>query len=109
MKYNNFFKNKNVLITGGYGFIGSNLAIKLLELEAKVTVFDKMLTQYGANKFNLEPIHPNLMVNISDTRDKTSIGNAIKNQDIIFNLAGQLGHIESMLDPWNDLSINVET
>ena len=109
MNYESFFKNKEILITGGYGFIGSNLCLKLLDLGSKVTVFDNMFTGYGANKFNLPKSHKNLDIIIGDTRDKDSIEKAILSKDIIFNLAGQLGHLESMQDPWNDLSINVES
>lgn len=108
MNYNNYYKNKNVLITGGYGFIGSNLALKLLDLGASVHVIDNMSKDYGANIFNLNEKSENLLFSKLDTRDKKGIEEVIKGQDIIFNLAGQLSHVGSMEDPWNDLSINVE-
>jgi len=67
------FRGKNVLITGGAGFIGSNLAIKLVELEANVTIIDSFIPEYGGNLFNLEPIKNEVKLNISDVRDEHSM------------------------------------
>lgn len=108
MNYNSYYLGKKILITGGYGFIGSNLTLKLLDLGALVHVIDNMSEDYGANLFNLPEKHENLSFSKIDTRDKKGIAEEIKGQDIIFNLAGQLSHVGSMEDPWNDLSINVE-
>ncbi len=63
------FKNKNVLITGGLGFIGSNLAIRLVEAGATVTLVDSLIPTYGGNLFNIDPIKQLAKVNISDVRD----------------------------------------
>ncbi|EKD78364.1 MAG: hypothetical protein ACD_41C00363G0006 [uncultured bacterium] len=102
----NIYKNKRVLITGGLGFIGSNLAIRLVKLGAKVTILDSMIEDYGGNFFNITPVKDKVTVNISDMRDKYGINYLVRDQDIIFNLAGQLSHIDSMTDPFADLDIN---
>jgi nucleoside-diphosphate-sugar epimerase len=105
---NNFvkFKNKNVLITGGAGFIGSNLALKLVELGANVTIIDSLIPEYGGNLFNLEPIKNKVKLNISDVRDEHSMKYLIRDHDYLFNLAGQTSHIDSMSNPYSDLEIN---
>jgi len=96
------------LITGGAGFIGSNLAIKLVELEANVTIIDSFIPEYGGNLFNLEPIKNEVKLNISDVRDEHSMKYLIKDQDYLLNLAGQTSHIDSMNDPYADLEINAK-
>lgn len=100
------FENKNILITGGAGFIGSNLAIKLVELKANVTIVDSFIPEYGGNLFNLETIKNKVKLNISDVRDEHSMKYLIKDQDYLLNLAGQTSHIDSMNDPYADLEIN---
>lgn len=100
------YNGKNVLITGGLGFIGSNLAIKLVKLGAKVTVIDSLIPEYGGNLFNVEPVKERIRINISDVRDRSSINYLVKEQDYLFNLAGTLSHIDSMRDPFTDLEIN---
>ncbi len=102
----NKFKNRKVLILGGLGFIGSNLAIKLVELGAKVTVVDSMLPQYGGNLENVAPVKDKLNVNFCDIRDMHTLDYIVQEQEIIFSLAGQTSHIESMHDPHTDLDIN---
>ena len=103
------FRGKNVLITGGAGFIGSNLAIKLVELEANVTIIDSFIPEYGGNLFNLEPIKNEVKLNISDVRDEHSMKYLIKEHDYLFNLAGQTSHIDSMNNPYADLEINARS
>jgi UDP-glucose 4-epimerase len=100
------YRNKNILITGGLGFIGSTLAIKLVELGANVTLVDSMIPDYGGNLFNIEPIKDKVRVNFSDVRDSHSMEYLVKEQDYLFNLAGQVSHIDSMTDPLTDLDIN---
>ena len=100
------FKDKKILITGGAGFIGSNLAIKLVELEANVTLVDSLIPEYGGNLFNIEPIKNKVKLNISDVRDEHSMKYLIKDHDYLFNLAGQTSHLDSMNDPYTDLEIN---
>lgn len=100
------YKNKNILITGGLGFIGSSLAIQLVELGATVTVVDSLVPDYGGNLFNVEPVKEKIKINISDARDRYSTNYLVQNQDILFNLAGTLSHVDSMKDPFTDLEIN---
>lgn len=102
-----FYKNKKVLITGGLGFIGSTLAIELVKFGAKVTIIDSLVPQYGGNLFNIDPIKNKVNINISDVRDRYSMNYLVQGQDIMFNLAGTLSHVDSMIDPYTDLDINV--
>ena len=103
---NDYFENKQVLITGGIGFIGSNLARRLVSLGAKVTLVDSLIPTYGGNLFNLHDIQDRVSVNISDVRDPYAIAYLVKGKDYLFNLAGQTSHIDSMTDPQTDLAIN---
>lgn len=105
---NNQLKNKKVLITGGLGFVGSNLSIRLAELGAEVLIVDNMLPRQGGNLFNIEPVKDKVKVNISDIRNPTSMNHLVKGMDYIFHIAGQVNHVDSVKDPLNDLSINVE-
>lgn len=102
------FADKQVLITGGAGFIGSNLAINLAARGALVTIMDSMLPDYGGNLFNLDPVRNNIAINFSDMRDPHSLSYLVKNKDFIFNLAGQVSHQDSMVDPMMDLEINIK-
>ncbi|MBI2050352.1 MAG: NAD-dependent epimerase/dehydratase family protein [Parcubacteria group bacterium] len=101
------YQRKNVLITGGLGFIGSNLARRLVALGANVTIIDSLIWSYGGNMFNVEDIQDKLIINIGDIRDRYSINHLIQGKDYLFNLAGQVSHIDSMKDPLTDLEINV--
>jgi UDP-glucose 4-epimerase len=103
----NDYRNKNVLITGGLGFIGSNLAIRLIEQGAKVTLVDSLIPEYGGNLWNIEPIKDRVRVNISDVRDEHAMKYLIQGHDYLFNLAGQTSHVDSMNNPYPDLEINV--
>ncbi len=100
------FHDRRVLITGGLGFFGSNLAIRLVSLGAKVTLVDSLIPEYGGNFFNIEPVLNAVKVNISDVRDPHSLQYLVHDQDILFNLAGQTSHLDSMVDPNTDLEIN---
>ena len=97
---------KKVLITGGLGFIGSNLAIRLARAGAEVYVLDALLPGYGGNMFNLRPVQEKVQVNISDMADEYALRYFVTGQDYIFNLAGQVSHLDSMQDPYHDLEIN---
>jgi len=103
-----FYAGRNVLVTGGLGFIGSNLAIRLVDLGADVLVVDALIPETGANPHNIEPIHdhPRLSVRKVDVRDVLAMERLVRGQEVIFNLAGQVSHIDSMRDPFNDLEIN---
>jgi nucleoside-diphosphate-sugar epimerase len=101
-----YYRGKRVLITGGVGFIGSNLARSLVSLGAEVTLVDSMLPAYGADLRNIEEIRDRVTVNFSDVRDGYSLRYLVRDKDLIFSLAGQVSHIESMQDPMTDLEIN---
>ena len=100
------YKNKNILITGGLGFIGSNIAKSLVEFGANVTIVDSLISQYGGNLFNIKDIREKIEVNICDIRDTHAMKYLVKERDYIFNLAGQTSHMDSMKDPQTDLDIN---
>ncbi len=100
------FAGKRILITGGLGFIGSNLARALVRLGAEVTIVDSLIPEYGGNLRNLAGIERKVRVNISDVRDHHSLPVFVRGQDFLFNLAGQTSHLDSMADPQTDLEIN---
>lgn len=102
----NCYANKKILITGGLGFIGSNLARTLLSYGAKITLVDSLIPVYGGNIFNIDDIKDKVTVNISDVRDQYAMAHLLKGVDFLFNLAGQTSHLDSMLDPKSDLEIN---
>ena len=102
------YKNKRVLITGGMGFIGSNLAIALMKEGADVTILDNMLPRQGGNLFNIKPVESRVKINFSDIRNSQSVNYLVRNKDYIFHLAGQVSHVDSIRNPLQDLSINVE-
>ena len=103
------FKDKKVLITGGLGFIGSNLAHRLVTLGAQVLVVDSLIPEYGGNIFNMAGIEDRLRINIADVRDQHGFRYLVRDQDYIFNLAGQVSHTDSMQDPYTDLEINARS
>lgn len=100
------FSGSRALITGGLGFIGSNLAHTLLKLGAKVTLIDSLIPEYGGNSFNVDGFADQLNINISDVRDVHSMQHLVSSADYLFNLAGQTSHMDSMEDPFTDLDIN---
>ena len=100
------FTKKNVLITGGLGFIGSSLARHLVELDAQITLVDSLIPEYGGNLFNITQFENRVHVNISDVRDEHGMRYLVQGQDFLFNLAGQTSHMDSMHDPSTDLEIN---
>jgi len=100
------FRGKKILITGGLGFIGSNLARRLVDLGARVTLVDSLIPEYGGNLFNIAGLEDQVQVNISDVRDQHSMRYLVQGQDYLFNLAGQTSHMDSMEDPGTDLEIN---
>lgn len=100
------FRDKEVLITGGLGFIGSNLAARLVALGARVLLVDSLITEYGGNLFNVAGLEGRVQVNISDVRDEYSMRYLVKGKEYLFNLAGQTSHLDSMENPYTDLEIN---
>lgn len=98
--------NAKVLITGGLGFIGSNLARTLVAKGANVTLVDSLIPQYGGNQFNINDLYGKVTVNVCDVRDSFAMSYLLKDKDFLFNLAGQTSHMDSMTDPQTDLDIN---
>jgi UDP-glucose 4-epimerase len=104
--YKAFYNGRRVMITGGLGFIGSNLAHQLVDLGARVLLVDSLIPDYGGNLFNVRDIEDRVRINIADVRQRSTMNYLVQNQDVIFNLAGQVSHIDSMQDPYTDLEIN---
>ena len=104
--YRAFYRDRRVMITGGLGFIGSTLAHRLVDLGARVLVVDPLIPEYGGNLFNIAGIEDRIRVNIADVRQQSTMNYLVRDQDVIFNLAGQVSHIDSMQDPYTDLEIN---
>ena len=100
------FSDKRVMITGGLGFIGSNLARRLAACGARVLIIDSLIPTYGGNQFNVQGIEEIVRVNIADMRDIHGLSYLVQGQELIFNLAGQVSHLDSVEDPITDLEIN---
>ncbi len=95
-----------MLITGGLGFIGSALAHRLVDAGARITIIDSLIPEYGGNRFNVSDIADRVSVNITDVRDPYSMKCLVEGVDLLYNLAGQTSHMDSMSDPFTDLDIN---
>jgi nucleoside-diphosphate-sugar epimerase len=104
--YHNYYHGKKVLITGGMGFLGSNLAIALVGLGAKVALMDAMLPLYGGNSFNVREIKEKVDFHCADIRDEGAVNYLVKGKDVIFHIGNQTSHVESMNDPLLDIDIN---
>ncbi len=102
------FSGSSVLITGGMGFIGSNLAIRLVDLKAHVLILDGLLEGHGGNPFNIESICDKARVNVSDIRDFNALRYLVEGKDFIFHLAGQNDHVLSLTNPFPDIDINIK-
>ena len=101
------FSGARTLVTGGAGFIGSNLAIALVKAGAFVRVADAMIPGYGGNLFNLEPVKGSVDVEVADIRDPDAMARAVRNVGVVFHLAGQMDHVLSLTDPFPDIDINI--
>jgi len=102
------WRGKRVLITGGLGFIGSNLALRLVAAGADVTIADAMLPEYGGNLFNLEGARDRVRVNFCDVRDEHLMALMVEGMDVVFHLAAQVSHVKSLSDPYPDIDINIK-
>jgi UDP-glucose 4-epimerase len=105
-EYREFYRDRKVMITGGLGFIGSNLARQLIDLGADVLLVDSLIPDYGGNLFNIDGVADRARVNVADVRQQSTMNYLVRDRDLIFNLAGQVSHIDSMRDPYTDLEIN---
>jgi UDP-glucose 4-epimerase len=101
------FAGVRTLVTGGAGFIGSNLAIALVKAGADVRVADAMIPGYGGNVFNLEPVKVSVAAETADIRDPDAMARAVRGIDVVFHLAGQMDHVLSLTDPFPDIDINI--
>jgi len=106
VSYAEFYRGRKVMITGGLGFIGSNLARKLAELGADILLVDSLIPDYGGNLFNIDGIEDRVYVNVADVRQQSTMNYLVKDCSVIFNLAGQVSHIDSMRNPYEDMEIN---
>jgi UDP-glucose 4-epimerase len=106
LDYQQFYRGRKVMITGGLGFIGSNLARSLVDLGANVLLVDSLIPDYGGNLFNIDGIADRVHVNVADIRQQSTMNYLVRDRDVIFTLAGQVSHIDSMQDPYTDLEIN---
>ncbi len=104
--YRNFYRGRRVMVTGGLGFIGSNLARSLIDVGADVLLVDSLIPDYGGNLFNIDGIADRVRVNVADVREQSTMNYLVRDREIIFNLAGQVSHIDSLRDPYADLEIN---
>lgn len=104
----NFYRGKRVLVTGGLGFIGSNLALRLVDEGAEVSVVDSLIPEYGGSRHNVADIANRIEINVADVRDPQAMDRLVVGQDVMFNLAGQTSHMDSMSDPHTDLEINAK-
>jgi UDP-glucose 4-epimerase len=104
--YREFYRGRRVMVTGGLGFIGSNLARQLAALGADILLVDSLIDDYGGHLFNIDGIESKVRVNVADIRQATTMNYLVRDREVIFNLAGQVSHIDSMRDPYNDLEIN---
>jgi UDP-glucose 4-epimerase len=104
--HRDFYRGRRVMVTGGLGFIGSNLARALVELGADVLLVDSLIPDYGGSLVNIRGIEDGVRVNIADVRQQSTMNYLVRDREVIFNLAGQVSHIDSMRDPYTDLEIN---
>lgn len=101
------YKGRSVLITGGLGFIGSNLAHALIEIGGvDVAIVDSLERGQGGNLHNIDGIRDRVKLHIADMGDNAVINHLVGGVDFIFNLAGSVSHLDSMNDPQRDLELN---
>ena len=107
--YLSFYRDRRVMVTGGLGFIGSNLVRQLVAAGADVLIVDSLHPDYGGNRFNIHGLEDRVRLNVADVRDQTSMDALVADREVIFNLAGQVSHTASMIDPERDLHLNAVT
>jgi UDP-glucose 4-epimerase len=99
-------KGKRILITGGLGFIGSNLAHLCVSLGADVTVYDCLDPKSGGNIHNVSDIEQDLHLVLNDVRHFEGFSACIRGIHVVFHLAAYTSHPNSMKDPFNDIEVN---
>lgn len=103
-----YYKNKNILITGGLGFLGSNLSHRLIEFGANITVIDNLNPLYGGNIFNIKDVADRIKIVVNDVRNIEILIPLVESADIIFHLAAQVSYIDSLRIPYEDLDLNAK-
>ena len=106
MPYRDAFRRARCLVTGGLGFIGSNLAHRLVELDADVALVDSLHPEHGGDRFNVAGLEDRVRIVVGDVCDRDAIGPLVADRDFVFNLAGQVSHLDSMRDPFGDMHAN---
>ena len=101
------WNDRRVLVTGGLGFIGSNLAIRLVGKGARVTLSDAMIEGYGGNPANIREIARDVAIHAADVRDEDAMAELVEGQDVVFHLAAQVSHVMSLSNPYPDIDINI--
>ncbi len=109
MPHLDVLRHARCLVTGGMGFIGSNLAHRLVALDADVLLVDSLHPDHGGNPFNVAAVRDRVEVTVADLCDRDSAAALVRGRDFIFNLAGQVSHLDSMRDPFGDLEANCRT
>jgi UDP-glucose 4-epimerase len=99
---------KKVLVTGGLGFIGSNLALRLARDGARVSLCDAMIEGYGGNFENVREIRDDVEIHVADVRDESAMAGLVAGQDVVFHLAAQVSHVMSLSNPYPDIDINIK-
>jgi UDP-glucose 4-epimerase len=103
------YRGRSVLITGGLGFIGSNLAHRLVEIgDVQVAIVDALLPEQGGNLYNIQTIRDQVELHQVNLCDDWAINHVVGGVDYIFNLAGSVSHVDSMQQPQRDLQLNCE-
>ena len=105
--FHDAFAGRRVLILGGLGFIGSSLALRLAACDARLTLADAMIEEYGGNLRNIAPIRQDVTINFCDIRDRAAIEWLVRDQDYVFHSAAQVCHLKSLSDPFPDIDINI--
>src|ERR1051325_6823402 len=100
------YRGRRALITGGLGFIGSNLARRLVELGVEVSVLDALIPEQGGNHFNVRDLLGRIEVHTADMREQKVVNHLVGGVDFVFNLAGSVSHLDSMQQPLRDLELN---
>lgn len=99
-------RGKNVLITGGLGFIGSNIARRCVELGASVTIYDVLDPRSGGNMYNVRTFEKDAQIVLNDIRAFEGVSAVIRGQDLLFNCAAYTSHPNSMKEPLIDIDVN---
>lgn len=101
-----WYGGRTILVTGGLGFLGSNLVHALVRWGARVRVLDALLEPYGGNMHNLDGVADRVSVTVADIRDTAAVAHVTRDVDVVFHIAAQTSHVDSMTDPFLDLDMN---